>query len=995
MKLLAKKPITRTGNIFRLPYGGRVDRSQPVTFRFNGKLYQGYSGDTLASALLANGVFLIARSFKYHRPRGIVGAGVEEPSSIVELVGDERSGSQPITTVHIKDGLEAKSVNCWPSPSFDFMGINQIFSRLIPAAFYYKTFMWPNWKLFEPFIRSAAGLASAPDTIQHEGKKHFEVRNWHCDVLVVGAGPSGLVAALSVARSGARVLFADDGLEPGGALFNQHIKLGGRPAETWVSSIVQELDKLNNVTRLAQATVWAYREHNLVLITEQSPAEHHIFKRTWRVRARQVVIATGAIERTLVFTGNDLPGVMMASAVQTYINRYAVKPGKRAVLFTNNNSAYQAAADMKFAGINVAAIVDYREKIGDEICKIIPETTILPGHVVTRAHGRKHVKAVTIRANSDGAEQRINCDLVCISGGWNPTVHLYSQSRGKLTFENDLAAFVPADPAQACVCAGSASGKFMLDDVLLDGLESGRMAAEKLGFSVRETETNLPETPDEPEYHIDPLWHVEHLGHPEKCFVDLQNDVTLNDIHLAMREGYNTVELVKRYTTAGMGIDQGKTGNINVAGAIANKKNVTLNQVGTTTFRSPYAPIEFGSIAGLREESVFLPYRHTPLTQWHKNFGAIMYESGARWRRPGYYPKPEESFQETVNRESIATRTNVAVYDGSPLGKFELKGMDSMKFIEMLYTNTFSTLRTGAGRYGIMLTDDGLIFDDGVTFKLIENHYLMSTSTGNADEINRHMENFLQNERPDWDVKITAVTNQWGNATICGPKARQVMRALQTDIDLSPAVFPFMSIREGTIAGIPARVSRVSFTGELSFEINVWSRHLPELWGKIMEAGKPYDIIPIGSEANHVLRVEKGFLSLGHEADGTTDPYDLGMGWIMSAKKEDFIGKRAIEIRRDSSAPRRELVGLLIEDPNQLVIEGAPITPAGHRGRSEGFVTACVWSVVQNRAVALALLVEGRSRMGQNAYIRMKDDVVTAEIVRSCFHDPDGKLLRS
>ncbi len=991
MRLLKRKPNSMADDTFRLPFGGRIDRSHRVTFRFNGKPYQGYKGDTLASALIANGVFLTARSFKYHRPRGIVGAGIEESSSIVELVGDEKSGSRPITTVHIKDGLEAKSVNCWPSPNFDWMSINQFFARLMPAAFYYKTFMWPNWHLFEPLIRRAAGLASKPRITQSAGR--FEVRNWHCDVLVAGAGPAGLIAALTAAYNGARVLIADDGIEPGGALLNRRIKFGEHSACEWVAMIVRELDKLDNVTRLSHATVWAYREHNLVLITERSPAESHIFQRTWRVRAGRVVVATGALERMLVFANNDRPGVMLASAVQACVNRYAVKPGKCAVVFTNNNSAYQAAADMRTAGIDVVAIIDYREKIADDVREIVPGIEIYPAHVVTCVHGHRRVKAVTICSNSSGEAQRFDCDLVCVSGGWNPTVHLFSQSRGKLVFDKDLAAFLPAESAQACVCAGSAAGKFTHGDVLHDGLEKGRMAVEKPGFSIREPA--LPSTPNEPEYHIRPLWHIEQYVHREKCFVDLQNDVTLSDVHLAMREGYGAVEHVKRYTTAGMGIDQGKTGNINVTGAIANKANVMLNQVGVTTFRSPYAPVEFGAISGLREESVFLPYRHTPLTKWNKDYGAVMYEAGARWRRPGYYPKPGENFQETVNRESLATRTNVALYDGSPLGKFEIKGVDSLKFIDMLYTNTVSTLQTGMGRYGHMLTDDGIILDDGVIFKLAENHYLMYTSTGHADEVNRHMESFHKNERPDWDIKITTVTSQWGNATICGPNARQVMDELQTNINLTPDAFPFMAMREGTVAGIPARVCRASFTGELSFEINVWPRYLPELWSKIMETGKSHGITPIGSEASHVLRVEKGFLSLGHEADGTTDPHDLGMGWIMSRKKKDFIGKRAIEIRRSSGKSRRELIGLLIDDPNRLVIEGAPITPGGRREQSEGFVTACVWSVVQNRSVALAILTDGRSRMGQSAYIRMKDNVVTAKVVRPCFHDPDGKLMRS
>ena len=981
-----------TGGDHRLPSGGRIDRSRPLRFRFNGASYDGYEGDTLASALLANGVSLTARSFKYHRPRGIVGAGVEEPSSYVELMGDAESGNQPITTVPLRDGLEARSVNCWPSPGFDLLSVNQAAARLLPAGFYYKTFMWPNWHLFEPAIRRAAGLAGAPKTTRRESR--YEIRHGHCDVLVVGAGPAGLMAALAAARCGARVMLADDGPAPGGSLLGQRATLDGRPALDWVAEATAELDGTANVTRLTDATVWAYREANLLLVTERSPEAAHVVQRTWRVRAGRVVIATGAIERGLVFTDNDRPGMMLASAAQTYVNRFAVRPGRRAVVFTNNCGAYGAAADLKAAGIEIAAIVDSRTNVPDQARAVVPDVEVLSGHIVVRSHGHRRVSGVTVRAIAGGRERRFDCDLVCVSGGWNPTVHLYSQSRSPLRYDADRAAFVPDGPArQPAAGAGAADGCFDLAEVLADGAEKGRHAAETLGFTAKAVKP--PVAGQAPPYTIEPLWHVEADGAADKAFVDLQHDVTIADIHLALREGFGAVEHVKRYTTAGMGIDQGKTGNINVIGAIATAQDIALEDVGTTTFRSPYTPVEFGALAGAREESVILPYRHTPLTAWHKQSGAEMYEAGARWRRPGYYPEPGESFQDTVNRESRAVRTGVAVYDGSPLGKFEIKGRDALRLIEMLYTNSFANLKTGMGRYGIMLSEDGLILDDGVTFKLGENHYLMSTSTAHAGEVERHMEHVLQVERPDWQVWIRPVTSQWANATICGPQARDVMAALGGDLDLSPEALPFMALRDGTVAGVPARVCRVSFTGELSFEINVRSRDAAALWDRIMAVGKPFGLTPIGSEANHVLRVEKGFLSLGHEVDGTADPYDLGMGWIMSKRKDDFIGKRAVQIRRSSGKPRRELVGLLTEDPARLITEGAPLTPDGRKAPSEGFVSASVWSVVRDRSVALGLLTNGRARIGQKAYIRLKDDVVPAEVTAPCFHDPEGKRLRS
>lgn len=977
---------------FRRPEGGSIDRSRPLSFRFNNKTYQGYSGDSLASALLANGVSLTARSFKYHRPRGIVGAGYEEPSSLIELIGDEQSGNQPITRVMIRPGLEAKSVNCWPSPGFDLLAINQFFARLIPAAFYYKTFMWPHWNLYEASIRRAAGLAAAPSRNSHPG--HYEVRNAHCDILIVGAGPAGLIAALYAARSGARVMLADDGLTAGGSLLNRNTIIDGKPAGDWVDAVVNELDAYDNVTRLCEATVWAYREDNLLMICERSPQPKNIFQRGWRVRAGQVLIATGAIERNLVFANNDRPGIMLASAVQGYVNRFAVKPGNRSVIFTNNSSAYPVAAEMQAAGIDVVAIVDSRARVDEKSAALVTGPELYVNHVIETTHGHRRVNGVTLRNNSSRETRRLDCDLVCVSGGWNPTVHLFSQARGKLVWDDEMATFVAAEGLQDCSCIGAAAARFSLRQVFEDAVNKTRSLLETIGIETR-PEPDLPACDDEPGYSIEPLWHIECDSKlARKSFIDIQNDVTLADVQLALREGFEDIEHVKRYTTAGMGIDQGKTGNLNVIGAIANAAGAAPREIGTTSFRSPYVPIEFGVLTGSREGSVYLPYRHTPITHWHQSNGACMYEAGARWQRPGYYPRDGESFQQTVDRECLAVRNHVGVYDGAPLGKFEIKGPDAQAFIEMLYTNSYTGLKTGMGRYGIMLTEDGKIFDDGVTFKLADNHYFMSTSTGHADAVNQHMEYFLQTQRPEWRVRITTVTSQWANATICGPRARELMQALDTDIDLAPERFPFMALRDARVAGLPARICRVSFTGELSFEVNVWPRFFAQLWERIMDAGRQFGVTPVGSEANHVLRVEKGFLSLGHEADGTVDPYDLGMGWIMSSAKPDFIGKRALEIRRGANLPRRELVGLLFEDNNRLVDENAPITPGGRREPSEGFVTACVWSVMQNRAIALALLSNGRSRIGETVYIRMKNDVVPAQVTSSCFHDSAGERLR-
>jgi sarcosine oxidase subunit alpha len=975
----------------RRPDGGRIDRTRPVRFHFNGRPYGGFAGDTLASALIASGVSLTARSFKYHRPRGIVGLGVEEPASLVELDGADACGNAPITTVAIKDGLRARSVNCWPSPGFDLGAVNQVIARLIPAGFYYKTFKWPNWHLYEPSIRRASGLAGAPSQPPAQGR--FEARHGHADVLIAGAGPAGLMAALAAGRAGARVFLADDGPEAGGSLLNRTLKIDGRPAMDWVAAAVAELAAMANVIHVQNATVWAYREHNLLIVNERAPDMSGVLERNWRLRAGRVICATGAIERALVFANNDRPGVMLASAVQGYVNRYAALPGRRAVVFTNNDSAYAAAADMAAAGIAVAAIVDSRRAVPEAIKAQVAGIEVLAGHVVTTTTGYRRIRAVNVAPKDGGPARVIGCDLLAQSGGWNPAVHLHSQSRGTLRFDDAIAAFVPATPAQPCTSAGAAAGQMTLTEALHSGAVAGTDAAHAAGFPAGFA-AGLPGAEDT-EYTIEPLWRVQTPGQTGKAFLDLQNDVTVDDVHLALREGYSNVEHVKRYTTGGMGIDQGKTGNINIIGTIALQQGLALPDVGTTTFRAPYTPVSFGAIAGLREGPVLFAWRHTPITDWNKAQGAVMYEAGARWRRPGYFPRHGEGLQEAVNRECRAVRDRVGVYDGSPLGTFEVKGRDVGAFLDHVYTNVMSSLTPGNGRYGLMLSDDGLILDDGVAFRLDAHRWMISTSTGHADAVSQHLEKILNTERPDWQVAITTVTSQWTNATLCGPRAREVMAALATDIDLSPEAFPFMALRDGTVAGLPARVARVSFTGELSFEINVAPRHLRALWEKIIDAGAPFGIEPVGSEASHVLRVEKGFLSLAHEVDGTVDPHDLGMGWVMSRQKADFIGKRAVDLRRAGTQDRRELVGLLPVDPNQPIPEGAPLTPGGRRQASEGLVTACVWSVVNTRWIALALLENGRARHGQTAHVRVKDQVIAATITAPVFHDPDGNRLRS
>ena len=974
----------------RLKSGGRVDRSTRLNFTFNGRHYHGFEGDTLASALIANGVKVVARSFKYHRPRGIIGSGIEDPASLVELLDENASGNNLATAVILKDGLKAKSINCWPNVDFDFGSIIQFFHKLVPAGFYYKTFMWPNWHLFEPSIRKAAGLAAAPHKPPSKG--HFESRNAHTDILVIGSGPAGLAAALIAAKTGAKVFLVDQNSEPGGDLLSSNLRVNKRPAMAWVDGVVSELAKMTNVTHMQNSTAWAYREHNLVIVNQREVDNSSIIERSWRVRAKKVIIATGAIERSLVFANNDRPGVMLASAVHTFVNRYAVKVGDNLVLFTNNDSVYDYIDALGKAGINILAIIDSRKIIPDQCLSRSKKIKVITNSIIKNVNGYKQVKSIVVQSLDTGKFETISCDLLAHSGGWNPAVHLHSQSRGSLRFSEKIVAFVPDKNIQNSLSIGACNGTFGLAEIFKETEQVMSEISDEFK-SVSQT-TNL-EIEDQ-HYSIEPLWSTDLSNEKESAFFDIQNDVTYDDVQLALLEGYSNVEHVKRYTTGGMGFDQGKTGNINIIGSIANQQGVPLDSIGTTTFRSPFTPVSFGSINGVRQGNVVLPFRHTPVTKWNLEKGAFMYEAGARWRRPGYFPEKGEGFQEAVNRECETVRNGVGVYDGSPLGKFELKGKDVGIFLDFIYTNIMSSLKPGAGRYGLMLSDDGLIFDDGVAFRIDNNRWFISTSSGHSDAVNQHMKKVLTFDHPDWDVKITNTTNQWNNATICGPLARQLLKKLSTNIDIDNGSFPFMTFRDGMVADIPARVIRVSFTGELSFEINVAPRNMLRLWEKIIEVGNEFKILPVGSEASHVLRVEKGFLSLGHEVDGTVDAYDLGMSWLMSKKKIDYIGKRSVNLRRgEKSQGRRELVGLLTHDPNEAIPEGAPITPRGEKVGTEGFTTACVWSVVNKRWVGLALLDDGHSRHGEEACIRMKDKIIRAEITKPIFHDPDGKLLRS
>ncbi|RDD60245.1 sarcosine oxidase subunit alpha family protein [Ferruginivarius sediminum] len=996
---------------YRLDKGGRIDRDRPVDFTFNGRAYQGYAGDTLGSALLANGVHLVGRSFKYHRPRGIFSAGAEEANALVQVgEGAATLADLKATQVELYEGLSARSVNCYPSLDFDIGEVNSLASKLFPAGFYYKTFMWPQagWPMYERFIRKAAGLGEAP---LEPDPDFYDKRYAHADVLVAGAGPAGLAAALAAARSGARVILADEQHELGGSLLSGRDEVDGKPGSDWAAEAERELRANENVRILPRSVVFGYYDHNWIDILENL-SDHLANKpadaprqRMWKVRANQVVLATGAIERPLVFRDNDRPGIMLASAARSYVNRWAVRPGESAVLFTNNDGAYAAALDMKAAGIKIAAAVDLRAEAEGELTQAARDAGIevLAGHGIAATEGHKRVRRVKVAPLSAdgrslaGEARTLNCDLVAMSGGWNPTVHLHSQSRGKLRFDAELATFVPDRAVQAERSAGACNGTFGLADVLGEGFAAGEAAAEAAGFSVEKAPR--PQAGNGKFLPARWLWLTpssKPVGHGGKHFVDFQNDVTAADLQLALREGYTSVEHVKRYTTTGMGTDQGKTSNVNALGVVSEFRGVPIEELGVTTFRPPYTPVTFGAWGGRDVGDLFDPIRRTPMHSWHARAGAE-FENVGMWKRPWYYPKAGEGMHEAVQRESKAARESLGILDATTLGRIDIQGPDSAEFLNRVYTNGWKTLKPGAIRYGLMLGEDGMVMDDGVTACLGENHYLMHTTSGGAAEVLAHLEEYLQTEWPELQVYLTTVTEQYATAAIAGPNARKLLAELTDDIDVDPDAFPFMSWREGTVAGVWARVMRISFSGDLSFEINVEAHNGLHLWQTLMNAGEKYNITPYGTETMHVLRAEKGFIIVGQETDGTVTPVDLGMEKLCSTKK-DFIGKRSLS-RPDMQDPnRKQFVGLLPDDPNEVLEEGAqlvetvksqpPMDMVGH-------VTSSYMSPNLGRGFALALVKGGLHKHGQKVYAPMPGKTIACTVTSPVFFDPEGERLRA
>jgi sarcosine oxidase subunit alpha len=981
----------------RLTTGGLVEREAPLTFRFDDHLYPGYRGDTLASALLANGVRLVGRSFKYHRPRGVFTAGPEEPNALLELrSGARREPNTRATTVELYDGLEATSQNRFPSLGFDFGAINSLAAPIVAAGFYYKTFMRPAafWEtLYEPLIRRAAGLGRAsgdPDPDRYEKAFAF------CDALVIGGGPAGLAAALAAGRAGARVILADDDFRLGGRLNAERCEVEGRPGAVWADEVARELAALPNVRIFRRSTVFGVYDGGVYGVLERVsdhlpiPPPHQPRQRLWRVAAKRAVLAAGAIERPIAFPDNDRPGVMMSSAARAYLNRYAVLCGRKVVIFGCTDDAWRTAADLRGAGVEIAAIVDTRPEILPAVRSLGGKARLFLGAVVTRARGGRSVGSVDVRTD-DGRRVAVGADLVAISGGYNPQIGLATHLGGKPVWRDDIAAFVPGDAPPGLIAAGAANGALTLGASLGEGWRAGSEAAG------RGHETGSPPQADDEPSAMAAFWRV--ADSKGKLFVDFQNDVTTEDIELAAREGYRSVEHLKRYTTLGMATDQGKTSNVVGLAILAELTGRTIPQTGTTRLRPPHAPVAIAAFAGPHRGKTFRPTRRTPGHDWAAEQGAVFVESGL-WLRAQYFPQDGETdWLQSVTREARAVRERVGICDVSTLGRIELTGPDVGVFLDRVYTNTFSTLQVGKARYGLMLREDGFVMDDGAAMRLAPERWLMSTTTANAAKVMQHLEFCLQALWPDLDVALASVTDRWAQYSVAGPRARELLqKLLGGTIDLANESFPHMAAREFSCLGTTIRLARLSFSGELAYEIAAPAGFGDALIRRVVEAGREFGVTPYGVEALGVMRIEKGHVA-GGELSGQTTARDLGLGRLMSAKK-DFIG-RALAQRPALTDPERPcLVGLRPADRHTRLRAGAHMlalgaTPAPEN--DEGYVTSVAFSPTLDHWIALALVKRGPERIGERmrAYDPVRNGDVEVELVSPVFIDPEGARLHA
>ena len=994
---------------FRLEKEGLINRSKKISFKFNGKSYFGYEGDTLASALIANGVHLVGRSFKYHRPRGFFGAGVDDPYALVQLIRNNESiPNVKATEQELFEGLEAKSVNCWPNVNFDIGGINNFLRIFLPAGFYYKTFMWPKsfwYKIYEPFIRKAAGFG----VVSHEpDKERYEHKYEYCDLLITGSGPSGLASAYSAAKNGAKVILAEDKPRFGGSLLTSDVNIGNESGKEWADKIITELKSMPNVVVKNRAQVFGYYDHNMLVMSER--LTEHLPKsdkftpkqKLWYIRAKEVVISSGSIERPLVFGNNDTPGVLLSSAAKEYMKVYGVLVGKKPIIFTNNDSAYETAIEFKKNGVD-PIVLDSRKELSSDLINEAKSLgiNIKFEYVVVNANGYRKVKSADIAKISDdkttlGKIENIACDCICVSGFWTPTIHLASQSGGKTKFNEEIDAFIPSKSKQNETTVGSANGIFNLQDSLNTSFEVGYNLSKKI--TKEDNKLSVPTVVEKKNSKHDKFWCVPlPKGKKYKRFLDFQNDVAVSDIEIAIREGYRSIEHVKRYTTLGMATDQGKTSNLNGLQLVSNIENKLVPEVGHTTFRPPYTPVSIGAIVGREIGKHSKPTRKSPMHSWHEKNNAVFVDAGL-WLRPRFYKRGNETLFDASKREAENVRKNVGVCDVTTLGKIDVKGPDAAEFLNRVYTNAWLKLPVGKARYGVMLREDGIVMDDGTTTRVSENHYHMTTTTAQAANVLSHLEYYLQIVWPELNVNVVSTTEQWAGAAIAGPKSRELLQKLFPDTDCSNEGLPFMGFIETKLFGVYARIFRISFSGELAYEVNVESDYGNFMWEKIIEIGNEFKIQPYGTEALSTLRIEMGHVA-GSELDGRTTPFDTSLDGLLS-KKKDFIGKRSMQKEAFISSKREKIVGVVPLDKKTSIPEGSYIVKDANTKLPNpklGHVSASCWSVEYNNPFSLAIIKDGKNMIGQKLFALspLKNKSIPVEIVSSHYVDPKGERVRS
>jgi len=975
--------------------GGIVDRSRPVSFTFDGKALKGFAGDTLASALLANDELLVGRSFKYHRPRGIVTASASEPNALMTVgTGGRTEPNVRATVAELYDGLTAESQNRWPSLKFDIGSVNSLFSPFLSAGFYYKTFMWPKafWEtVYEPLIRKAAGLGKL--AIGDIDPDCYEKCWAHCDLLVIGAGPTGLSAALAAARAGLRVIIADEGFRLGGSLLSSRGAIGGKSAPDHAAARVAELESFDNVTLMPRTTVFGWYDDMVFGGLERvqkhvaTPSPDKPVERIWRIAAKRAILASGAEERPLVFGGNDRPGVMTASAVRTYLNRYGVSAGRKIAVFTNGSSGYATARDLIAAGVDVTALVDSRGVSPDTL----PAGVRRISGTIVDTKGGQRIKG--IRVDRSGFDETIACDALAMSGGWSPVIHLLCQRGAKPIWSDEVNSFIAPASSEGFAAAGAAQGTYGTGNCLADGWAKAGDAIESLGG--QGTTFEWPDIEGEASTGFTPLWYV--TGAKSKAFVDFQNDVHVKDLGLAVREGHGHPEHAKRYTTSGMATDQGKLGNVNAAAILASMKGMAVGDSGTTTYRPFYTPVSFGALAGASRFEHARPVRKSPLHEWAKKNGAVMVEAGL-WYRSSYFPKSgETTWRETVDREVQTVRSHAGLCDVSTLGKIEVAGPDAAEFLNRIYSNPVLKLPVGRARYGLMLREDGVVYDDGTLSRLAENHFFLTTTTARAAEAMTHLEFYHQAIWPELDVRYVSVSDEWAQMAVAGPKSRAILQAVIED-DLSDAAFPFMTARSVTLkGGLKARLYRISFSGELAYELGVPAGYGEAIADALMAAGREHGICPYGVEALNVMRIEKGHVTHA-ELDGRVIADDIGLGRMTPENKPDYIGKRLLDRYGLKAADRHQLVGLKPVDPKGELKAGAHIlkpetTP--NTAADQGWISSACYSPGLGHMIALAFVKSGRERLGETviAWDRVRGIETEAVICPTVFVDPEhGRL---